>query len=269
MTACVGFGEIRDDDVGAGSHERRQDLVDGAIAIEPAVADRRLKHRVLAADVVNGNRHVKPVAGGANDVEIGQSRLDHHDVGALRNVKRDLTQRFARVGRVQLIATAISLPRCRTCRISKRPIERRCILRAVRHDGDARAAVAVQRATNRLDAAVHHIGWSDDVGSRIRVRQSDAAEQFQRRVVVDLALRIENPAVPMVGILAAAEVGHHEHLRQLRLEGANRPLHDSVAVVTARRSGVFVCWNAKEKYALDPQRKKLARFGYRALERKP
>src|ERR1700678_3889203 len=42
MTPRVVFGEIRDDDVGAGSHERRQGLVDGTIAIEPAVADCRL-----------------------------------------------------------------------------------------------------------------------------------------------------------------------------------------------------------------------------------
>ena len=111
--------------------------------------------------------------------------------------------------------------------------------------------MAVQGRTNRLDAAVHHIGWSDDVGSRLRVRQSDAAEQFQRRIVVDLAIRIENSAVAMVGVLAAAEVGHHKHLRQLPLDGANRPLDDSVAVVTARRDGVFVCRNAEEKHALD------------------
>ena len=47
-----------------------------------------LDHRVLAADVVGGDRQAGRVLDAADDVEVGERGLDHDDVGALLDVEQ-------------------------------------------------------------------------------------------------------------------------------------------------------------------------------------
>jgi hypothetical protein len=65
--------------------------------VEPAVLRGRLEHRVLAAHLVDEGRDAERVLHPAHDVEVGHAGLDHHHVGALVEVERDLAQRLVAV----------------------------------------------------------------------------------------------------------------------------------------------------------------------------
>src|SRR5690349_5227718 len=74
------FGEIRNDDVRAGSHEARKHFLNRAPFVEPALAGRGFEHRVFAAHVVNANRKIETFACRAHDIEVRKTRLDHENV---------------------------------------------------------------------------------------------------------------------------------------------------------------------------------------------
>src|SRR6478609_533366 len=74
-------GEVREDHVGAGTADRRQLLERHGVVVDPPVGRGRLQHRVLAADVVRGERYVDQPTGGGDDVEVGDGGLHHHHVG--------------------------------------------------------------------------------------------------------------------------------------------------------------------------------------------
>ena len=76
-----------------------QRLEDGGALVEVPGGGGGLDHRVLAADVVGGDRQPRRVLDAADDVEVGQRRLDHDDVGALLDVEQRLAQRLVAVGR--------------------------------------------------------------------------------------------------------------------------------------------------------------------------
>ena len=152
----------------------RQQLVDGAVGLDPARCKCGLHHRVLAADVVDGDRHVEAIARGAHDVEIRQAGLDHHDVGTFGDVERDLAHRLANVGRIHLIGAAVAELRRRTGRFAKRTVECRRVLGAVGHDRYVDVSLPVERGADRADAAIHHVRRGDDVDARLGVRHGDA-----------------------------------------------------------------------------------------------
>src|SRR5207248_4712336 len=68
-------GPVGEDGVGAGSADGGEGFEDGGLAVDPAVGGGGLDHRVLAGDVVRGDRDVHVVADLADDVEVGEGRL--------------------------------------------------------------------------------------------------------------------------------------------------------------------------------------------------
>ena len=60
-------------------------------------------------------------------------------------IERDLAQRFLDVGRVHLVRAAVAERRRRVGGLAERPVERRAVLRRVRHDRDLREARVVER----------------------------------------------------------------------------------------------------------------------------
>ena len=54
-------------------------------------------------------------------------------------------------------------------------------------------------------------------------------------IVVDVAVVVDDPAVAVIGVLAVAQVGDHQQLRQRVLDRARRALHDAVGIVVAGR----------------------------------
>ena len=70
-----------------------------------------LDQRVLARDVVADHRAQDLVAHPADDVQVGQRRLDHDHVGALLQVQQGLEHGLAAVARVHLVGLAVALGR--------------------------------------------------------------------------------------------------------------------------------------------------------------
>src|SRR3954452_15864113 len=104
-----GFGgPVGEDGVGAGSADRGEGFEDGAFAVQPAVGGGGFDHGVLAGDVVRGNGDVHVVADLADDVEVGEGRLDHDEVGAFGEVEVDLADRVAGVGVVLLVRLPVA-----------------------------------------------------------------------------------------------------------------------------------------------------------------
>ena len=93
--------------------------------VDPAARAGRLDHRVLAAHLIRGGRLAEALFHLRDDVEIGQRRLHHDDVGALGDVDLDLAQRFLDVGRIHLVAAAVAELRRRVGGLAERPVERR------------------------------------------------------------------------------------------------------------------------------------------------
>src|SRR3970282_2095366 len=75
-------GVIGQDAVRARALDAAEALEDGLAFVDPAVAGCRREHRVFAADLINECRHAECVLHAAHDIEIRQSRLDHHDIRA-------------------------------------------------------------------------------------------------------------------------------------------------------------------------------------------
>src|SRR6187431_3290394 len=72
--------------VGPGAPDADEALEDRLLLVDPAVGGGRRDHRVLAAHLVHEGRHAEPVLHAPHDIEVGEARLDHHDVGAFLDV---------------------------------------------------------------------------------------------------------------------------------------------------------------------------------------
>ena len=116
---------VGQDAVGARALDAAEALEHGLALVEPAVAGGRREHRVLAADLIDEGRHAKGILHAAHDVEVGQARLDHHDVGAFLDVERDLAQGLVAVGGIHLVGRLVRLAERRrgTDRVAERSVE--------------------------------------------------------------------------------------------------------------------------------------------------
>ena len=215
-----------------------------------------LDHRVLAGDVVGGEREVESLARGADDVEVRQRRLDHQHVGAFGDVELAFAQCLAHIRGIHLVAAPVAERRRRVGSLPERPVERGCVLRGVRDNRRVR-----QRLADGSDAAVHHVAGRNDVGAGLDVRDRGARKEVERLVVVDL-VAVEDPAVSVRRVLAEAHVGDQDDLGEARTQCAQRTLDDSVLLVGAGRDVVLFLRDAEEDHRLDPEPDELANLAH-------
>ena len=105
-------------------------------AVDPPALGRRPDHGVLAAHVVRRHRHVDGRPHGGDDVEVGERRLHHHDVGALLDVLGHLDERLPHVAGILLVAPAVAAPGDgHVHRLPERPVQGGGVLGRVREDG--------------------------------------------------------------------------------------------------------------------------------------
>ena len=91
-------------------------------------------------------------------------------------------------------------------------------------------AGGVERGPHVAHLAVHHPARSDRVGTGTGLRHGHGRIPLKGGVVVDAALLVEDPAVPVVGELVEAEVGHHrERVADLGRDVTDRDVEDPVA----------------------------------------
>ena len=215
-----------------------------------------LDHRVFARDVVGRHRDAEPLLDPPDDVEVRQRGLDHDEVGPFRQVERDLAQRLVAVGRVHLVRPAIAEGRRALGRIAEGAIIGAGELGGIRQDRQAREARAVESRADRGDHPVHHPRRGDHVGPRAGMADRLLGEERQGRVVVDVdppAPIHQRAAMPMVGVLAEADVGDDQQARRLPLHEPDRLLDDPRLLHRGRPPRILMRGDAEEEDGRDPQ----------------
>ena len=236
------------------------------ITIEPTVGCCGLNHRVLAADVIGGYRHVDGGPGLGNHIEVGQRRLDHHHVGALLNVTKHLHHGLADVRRILLVSLPIAaVGDLDVDGVAKRPVERRGVLGGVGEDGRLLVASIVQGSADRRHLAVHHPRRGGDGGPGICLGHGSSGVQFECGVIVHRPVPIQHATVAMVGVLVHAQVGHQNHVvAHLVTKVTQGHLDDAVRVPGLGADGVLAVGYPEEDDGRDPQVTQCGHFGPQA-----
>ena len=126
-------------------------------------------------------------------------------------------------------------------------------------------ARAVQPAADRRHHAVHHARRRDDVGAGLRVDDRRPRQQFQRRIVEQVARgqrglvvrlpgQIDDATVPVVGVLAEAHVRDHQQLGRGVLDRTDRLRHDAVRAVVVAAGRVLGRRDAEQDHGRNAQR---------------
>ena len=183
------------------------------VTVQPAVCRCGLHHGVLATHVVRRQRHVHDRPGLGDDVQVGQRRLHHHHVGALVDVSHDLDDRLTGVGWVLLVSPAIATAHdLDVDGVPERAVEGRGVLGGVRQDHRVQVPRIVQGAPDGRHLAVHHPGGSGHVRPGPGLGHGGPGVELEGGVVVHRAMAVQHAAMPVVGVLVDAEVGHEDHL---------------------------------------------------------
>ena len=84
----------------------------------------------------------------------------------------------------------------------------------------------------------------------------DLAVTHEGGVVVDLTAIVQDPAVPVVGVLVEAEIGYEDHLvTEVVAQLSERDLDDAVTVRCARSDRVLAGWHPEQHERSDPERR--------------
>src|SRR5579859_6209371 len=232
------LGVVGEEDRGAGALNAGQDFEDYAFFIEPAFGYGGFYHGVFATDVVGPYVNVEFVAYGADDVEVRERGLDHYHVRAFFQIERDFLEGFAGVGGIHLVAAAVAELRRGLRGFAERTIKTGAIFRGVGKNGDIFKFMFVEFFPNGGDAAVHHVGWRDDVGAGASVREGLLGEDGDRRIVGDVAV-FNYAAVAVVGVFAEANVGDDEKFQIGLADGFDGALDYSLGGERACAARIF------------------------------
>src|SRR6202030_4339672 len=217
----------------------RQDLEHHPLLVNPAVSRRGLHHRILAAHVVRGYRHIKPLANPLDNIQVWQRRLHHDHVRALFQVERHLAQCFPRVGRIHLVAAPIAKLRRRLRRFAERPVKSGTILRGIRKNCHVLKSVRVEFLPDRAHSAVHHVRWCHDIRSRTSMRQRCGGKPLDARIIRDVAL-LDYAAMTVARVFAQANIRDDEKIEFRLSDGVNPPLQGPIRIRSLRANFIFL-----------------------------
>ena len=225
-------------------------------------------HRILAADVIGGQRQVAARGQRADQVPVGERRLDHQHVGPLVGVEQRLAQRLATVADFQLVSATVAERRRRARGLAEGPVEGGSELRRVGEDRGVGQLLVVERRAQHTDPAVHHVRRRDDVRAGAGVADRRPREQLERLVVEHASAGVEHATVPVVGVLAEAHVGDQEQLGLGLLDRGARELHDALVVPGRGAPPVLVGGEPEEQHTGEAELLRAAGLGDRAADRK-
>ena len=108
------------------------------------------------------------------------------------------------------------------------------------------------------DLAVHHPRRGAHVDPGIGLGDRDLGIALERGVVVDLTRRRQQPAVPVVGVLVEAQVGHqHQRVADVVTKLAHGHLDDPVRIRCPGSGGVLVFGYAEQDHGRHAERREL------------
>src|SRR4029077_7191402 len=112
---------------------------------------------------------------------------------AFFNVELNLAHGLAEVSPVHLIRTAIAELRSGVGSFAEGTIEAGSEFRGIRKDRSVGEFSVIERLADGGDAAVHHVGRSDDVHAGTGQRDQSAGKEIEGRVVYDLVIELCSP----------------------------------------------------------------------------
>ena len=244
---------VGNDDLCAGTLHAHKRLQDNALLINPAVCSGGFYHRIFAADIVDGNRAIRRLVDLSHDIQIGERRLHHDDVRPLLYVESSFFQCLAYICGIHLILAAIAECGHTVRRVTERTVVARGILYRITHDARIDKPLRVEPRTNGGNAAVHHIGRSNDVRARTRLTDCSLNEVRQCCVVVHIVI-VQLTAVSVTRILAKADITDHKQLRNSLLNRRDCTLHRARHIPRARTDLVLVSRQPKDLDRRNPAR---------------
>lgn len=137
-------------------------------------------------------------------------------MSALRDVEGNLADRLVGVCRIHLVGALIAFEKAgRTDCITEWAVECARILGGVRHDLRIVVTRALQGRADRFDAAVHHVGWCEDVGAGFGLHEALPDERGDRLVVGDFIANQQ-------AVMSVAGVGIERPRRERRPQYQDR-----------------------------------------------
>ena len=118
----------------------------------------------------------------------------------------------------------------------------------------------VQSFANDADAAVHHVGGSDDVGTGARVRDGLLGKDFERGIVGHFAV-FDDAAMAVVGVFAQANIGDDQTDFSLALRMASMARCTTPsAAMRAGAARIFLLGQPEQNHARNAERFDFAAF---------
>ena len=169
-------GVISENEVGAGAFEGEHLFEDRRFFVDPTGLGGGLEHGVFAADMVSGGGEAELFFDAPDEIEIGEARFDHDDIGTFFDIEGDLSERFSGVGGVHLVGAAVATTRGAFGGLAEGAIESGSKFCGVGENGNSGELGGVKGLADRPDAAVHHVAGSDDIGPGGGVREGGFGE---------------------------------------------------------------------------------------------
>ena len=114
----------------------------------------------------------------------------------------------------------------RSDRIAKRAIETGGIFGGISKDEGIMKSIAFKLSTNRADAPVHHVRWSDDIYSCFGMRSCLLDEHLDSLIIQHIAILIDDAVLPVCRIRIECDIAYHGKVGMLRFDGCNGTLHE-------------------------------------------
>ena len=169
-------GVISENEVGAGAFEGEHLFEDRRFFVDPTGLGGGLEHGVFAADMVSGGGEAELFFDAPDEIEIGEARFDHDDIGTFLDIEGDLSERFSGVGGVHLVGATVATSWGTFGGLAEGAIECGGKFCGVRENGNFGELGGVKGVADRPDAAVHHVAGSDDIGPGGGVREGGFGE---------------------------------------------------------------------------------------------
>src|SRR4051794_11038406 len=112
--------------------------------VDPVVLGGGLDHGVFATDLVGGQGNIEAAARFGDDVEVGDSGLDHDHVSAFFEVELNLFRGFANVAGIHLVGATVAERRGGIGSFAEGPVVAAGELGGVTEDGNVLKTVLVE-----------------------------------------------------------------------------------------------------------------------------
>lgn len=200
-----------------------------------------MDHGVLAADLVGSDGQIlAELLSIANNVEVLAGRLDHDNVGTLVHITNDGSASKAAASGGKLVASAVTKGRGRAGSVSEGSVQTARELGRVRHEqGLVSNSLFDQLEFDGTDTAIVHVRRRNTVGSGLGIGKRNIRNAINRHLVVQAAVVPQDTAVAVRGILAEADIGADEDLRETTEDELNGLDNRALGIISCAAQNVL------------------------------